>query len=166
MSARHVPVPLMIRIRHWISGARPAMPEAPVPPTWSPPGPYRTLLFVYVDGVLHRAQNGSFEFPPNLLRILRLRPDVDVVISSSWRVNATREWLLDHFPPSSHDRIVGVTPVRAGPYQHQAECLSFAHAVGATANSFIPNARGSSTPIATKGSTPRWRFTSSSDCLI
>lgn len=132
MSARHARVPLMIRIRHWISGARPAIPKPSAPPTWSPPGPHRTLLFVDFDGVLHRAENGSFEFLPNLLRILRLRPDVDVVISSSWRVNATREWLLDHFPPSSHDRIVGVTPVRAGPYQRQAECLAFAHAVGAT----------------------------------
>ncbi len=130
MSARLIAAPLITRIRHWIAGTPPAQGAQASPIGWPAPDPNRTLLFVDFDGVLHRAENGSFEFLPNLLRILRLRPEVDVVISSSWRVNATREWLLDHFPPSCHDRIVGVTPICAGQYQRQAECLAFARAAG------------------------------------
>lgn len=132
MSAAPSELSLIARFRRWMAVDRAAAAAQPLPPPWPPCRPGRTLLFIDFDGVLHRAESGTFEFLPNLVRILDARPEVDVVISSNWRINATREWLLDHFPSSCHDRIVGVTPVLRGRHQRQAECEAFAAAVGAT----------------------------------
>lgn len=123
---------LIARFRRWMEGDRAIPGNHASLPAWPTPRTGRTLLFIDFDGVLHRAESGTFEFLPNLVRILGVMPEVDVVISSNWRINARREWLLDHFPPSCHDRIVGVTPVLSGRHQRQAECEAFAAAAGAT----------------------------------
>lgn len=99
---------------------------------WRGPSRGRALLFLDFDGVLHRAEDGSFEFVPRLEELLNLVPDLDVVISSTWRINASRSALLGYFPPSTHDRIVGVTPVFHCRHARQAECLAYAAAAGVT----------------------------------
>jgi hypothetical protein len=107
--------------------AHPDLSQRDDPFFWPAPRPGRSFLFVDFDGVLHRAENGSFEFMPALTRILASAPHVDLVISSNWRLHASRAWLLSHFPSALHERIVGATPVLAPPFARFAECMTFAN---------------------------------------
>lgn len=56
------------------------------------------MLFVDVDGVLHRAKNGSLEFAPFLATVLAECPYADVVFSTNWRINASPEFLVNLLP--------------------------------------------------------------------
>ena len=52
------------------------------------PGPRKdaVALFLDFDGVLHPNQSETFEYLPELYRILDAFPGTDVVISSDWRI--------------------------------------------------------------------------------
>ncbi|VTU42056.1 MULTISPECIES: HAD domain-containing protein [unclassified Variovorax] len=82
-----------------------------------------TLLLDF-DGVVHRNMNGTFERMPLLEAWLLARPSVDIVISSSWRLESSLAQLRDCFASEQlHPRVVGVTPdlPDALRYQRQAE---------------------------------------------
>jgi hypothetical protein len=72
------------------------------------------LLFLDFDGVLHPEPSFQSEtlfcHLPKLESILRDFPNVDVVISSSWRDTRTLTELQALFSPDIRMRIVGVTP--------------------------------------------------------
>ena len=72
------------------------------------------IVFLDIDGVLHpepcydKAQ--FFIFLPRLERVLREFPQVQIVISSTWRHNRTLEQLREIFSPDIAVRVVDVTP--------------------------------------------------------
>lgn len=75
------------------------------------------LLFLDFDGVLHpehpgRRANDAYQFCrlPLLEGWLRLRPGVDVVISSSWREAHPLDELVGYFSVDLQSRVVGCTP--------------------------------------------------------
>lgn len=90
------------------------------------------MLFLDFDGVLHPAESGSFSQMPLLIELLKACPNVDVVLSTNWRLNAEQPYLLDIFPHEIQHRIVGVTPVIEGDiYERERECLEYcmAHSI-------------------------------------
>lgn len=81
---------------------------------------HRYFLFLDFDGVLHPCfprsnlsyeQNQLFSCLPRLERVLREFADVELVISSSWRLNQPLERLAQHFSADIRTRIIGVTPL-------------------------------------------------------
>lgn len=90
------------------------------------------ILFLDFDGVMHRAENGSFERMPQLSRLLAEHPDLVVVLSTNWKVNAAPERLLALFPAELRGHVVGVTPDLAdgSPFQRERECVAWAKARG------------------------------------
>jgi hypothetical protein len=72
------------------------------------------ILFLDFDGVLHPAVNYDatqlLSKLPLLETVLRHRPDVEVVISSTWRETRTLSELQALFSDDIAPRIVGVTP--------------------------------------------------------
>lgn len=100
---------------------------------WRRVGPGASLLFLDFDGVIHRAENGSFERLPELRAILAAAPNAHVVISSNWRANTSRDYLLGLFPMDLRDRIVGVTPdLSSVGGSREDEINAFAHIAGAS----------------------------------
>lgn len=71
------------------------------------------VLFLDFDGVLHpfHRPNGALVLIPAFERILRDFPEVDIVISSSWREGYALDELRSFFSPDIALRIIGVTPV-------------------------------------------------------
>jgi hypothetical protein len=45
----------------------------------------KIIMFLDFDGVLHPKMNGTFEHMDNLKKVLDKYPQIDIVISSSWR---------------------------------------------------------------------------------
>ncbi len=72
------------------------------------------ILFLDFDGVLHPDpcydQGKQFCFLKRLECVLLEFPDVEIVISSTWRENRSIEMLRGFFIPEIQQRIVGVTP--------------------------------------------------------
>jgi hypothetical protein len=70
------------------------------------------LLFLDVDGVLHPAvaQGEQFTCLPALEAWLRAHPAVEVVVSSSWRLEFDLDTLRQMLPGDLHSRVIGVTP--------------------------------------------------------
>ena len=87
--------------------------------------PWRQVLFLDFDGVMHRAENGSFENMPQLKWLLESLPDLRLVISSDWRLTMDEAALLALFPKEIRSRIVGTTPYLRGQPREQ-ECRQFA----------------------------------------
>jgi len=85
----------------------------------------RLVLFLDIDGVMHRAENGSFENMPHLKWLLDYLPDLHLVISSDWRLTMDEAALLALFPMGIRSRIVGTTPYLRGQPREQ-ECRQFA----------------------------------------
>ncbi|WP_373991421.1 HAD domain-containing protein [Duganella sp. BuS-21] len=91
------------------------------------------LLFLDVDGVLHPDINYNkdmlFSKLPMLEDVLRARPGVEIVISSTWRSTRTLQELKLIFSPDIAPRIIGTTPhwrefqdeATLGTYVRQAE---------------------------------------------
>jgi hypothetical protein len=91
------------------------------------------ILFLDFDGVLHPEVNYNAERIlcnlPLLEDVLRSRPQVDVVISSTWRETRTLTELQALFTPDIRCRVIGVTPrwrdvqdaASYGTYVRQAE---------------------------------------------
>ena len=108
-------------------------PQCPVaqPSPWRGPRRGAVVLFVDIDGVLHRAENGSLEFAPVLARVLRDCPHADVVFSTNWRINASPEFLINLLPAEVRDRIAGITWVVEGQsFEREIECLDYARMHG------------------------------------
>src|ERR1035437_189613 len=69
------------------------------------------ILFLDFDGVLHGLGQQVFEHLPRFEAILRDFPQIEVVISSSWRENYSLDALRAFFSEDMQPRIVGTTPV-------------------------------------------------------
>jgi hypothetical protein len=98
------------------------------------------ILFLDIDGVLHPrpipgrpGQTDLFSALHLLEDVLRQVPDVEVVISSSWREHYPLDEMREFFSEDLRERIVGVTPrppLAAGPgelsdYPRHAECAEW-----------------------------------------
>ena len=75
------------------------------------------ILFLDFDGVLHPwdpkiqlNEKQMFSLKPLLENTLRSFPDVEIVITSSWRQKYSLEKLRRLFSPEFASRIIGVTP--------------------------------------------------------
>ena len=77
----------------------------------------RKILFLDFDGVLH-ADGASVRLSqfPLLESYLAKMPDVDIVISSTWREAYSLEKLRALFPASLRDKVIGVTPILEDSY--------------------------------------------------
>jgi hypothetical protein len=71
------------------------------------------LLFLDFDGVLRPLHGEKAVFPclRRLEQVLREHPDIDIVISSSWREEHELPALRNHFSPDIGARIIDSTPV-------------------------------------------------------
>jgi hypothetical protein len=98
------------------------------------------ILFLDIDGVLHPrpipgrpGQTDLFSALHLLEDVLRQVPDVEVVISSSWREHYPLDEMREIFSADLRERIVGVTPLpplAGGPaelsdYARDAECAAW-----------------------------------------
>lgn len=75
--------------------------------------PYEWILFLDFDGVLHPEGVGSeleFFHLNDFEQVMREFPQVQIVVSSSWRLGESIEDLRSHFSIDIQDRIVGITP--------------------------------------------------------
>lgn len=72
--------------------------------------PMRKIIFLDFDGVLHPDGVGLFSRLPVLESFLSRMPEVEVVVSSTWREDHTLEELREFFSPALRERISGVTP--------------------------------------------------------
>ena len=87
------------------------------------------ILFLDFDGVLHPIdrRDGCFSCLPVLEAVLREFRDVEIVISSSWRVDYGLIMLRSVFSSDVATRIIDVTPDRAAtmdliePYRRERE---------------------------------------------
>jgi len=75
------------------------------------------ILFLDFDGVLHPQYDGqavpkdvAFCHLPRFEAVMRDFPQVDIVISSTWRTQFALEGLRAWFSPDIARRIIGVTP--------------------------------------------------------
>ena len=50
----------------------------------------RHWIFLDIDGVLHRAENGSLEFMPVLDHVLTQCPQTGIILSTNWRTGVPR----------------------------------------------------------------------------
>lgn len=97
-------------------------------------------LFVDFDGVLHPEfchESRHFSCLPFFEQCLRSHPDVDVVISSTWRLHRSLDDLRSHFSGDIAQRIIGTTPhfsdLQEVPnsllgYEREAECQAWLRA--------------------------------------
>lgn len=72
------------------------------------------LLFLDFDGVLHPypcADSELFCWMDNFEQVLQSFPEIEIVISSSWREQRSLEALKQLFPTSLRSQIIGATPV-------------------------------------------------------
>jgi hypothetical protein len=67
-------------------------------------------LFVDFDGVLHPHQRGTLANLPLLEAFLRRHPSIEVVITSTWRMQHSLEELQEYFSEDLRHRVVGVVP--------------------------------------------------------
>lgn len=74
------------------------------------------LLFLDIDGVLHPCTAGTLIYLDRLEDFLRKQPAVQVVISSTWRLDHAWADLLAFFSPDLRPRFLGVTPEDASSY--------------------------------------------------
>ncbi len=81
------------------------------------------ILFVDFDGVIHpipKPVDGLFCHLPRLERVLREFPNINVVVSSSWRETYPFDVVQGIFSEDLHSRIIDVTPSIPG-VKRQAE---------------------------------------------
>lgn len=74
------------------------------------------ILFLDFDGVMHPEPCPKASFfcqLPLIEAVLRLHPQVEVVISSTWRYDHTLPELQAYFSPDIRPRVIGVTPTVA-----------------------------------------------------
>jgi hypothetical protein len=87
------------------------------------------VLFLDFDGVLHPVgvPEGPLCFSgmETFVRLLELLPDVEVVLSTSWRQSHGLEACLEFFPESIRARIVDANPYRVDDRDKADHLLSF-----------------------------------------
>lgn len=90
------------------------------------------IIFLDYDGVMHAIGCESdrlFHHAERFAAVLRDHPDVDVVVSSDWRKDATLSELVAHFPADVRNRFIdntavdcaGTQPLRA----REAQCCAW-----------------------------------------
>lgn len=88
----------------------------------------KTILFLDFDGVLHPffprsdlsdAENQKWSYVPNFEAVIRDFPDVDIVISSTWRIEHPLDELRSHFSSDIASRIIGVNPTLPNHRPHE-----------------------------------------------
>ena len=81
------------------------------------------ILFLDIDGVLHPS-SGSPPFVPDCIAVLESLlsdfPDIDIVITSSWREEKSLAELKALLGTQIGSRVIGVTPVIDEPFLHHA----------------------------------------------
>jgi hypothetical protein len=88
--------------------------------------PSRHAVFLDFDGVLHPGFSGTFAYRETFENIMREYPHVDIVISSSWRLNAPLDYLQSYFSEDIAQRVVGKTPDMSGTHTRHGEIELFA----------------------------------------
>ncbi len=89
------------------------------------------LIFLDFDGVLRRKQSPLYRLDGDCLSFfegaVRLLPDAQIVITSSWREAFSLSQMRQLFSPDIAERIVGVTPIEWSGEDHYRyrEVLSF-----------------------------------------
>lgn len=84
-------------------------------------------LFLDIDGVLHRAENGSLEYMPELEMLVGRNAHLGIFLSTNWRIGVERQELLRIFPDVIRARIAGCTPDLDGSvaqYVRWHECMA------------------------------------------
>ncbi len=71
----------------------------------------KKILFLDFDGVLHGAQDAPLARLPLLEQALAAMPELEVVISSTWREVYPLERLQGVFSAALRERVIDVTPV-------------------------------------------------------
>ncbi len=84
---------------------------AAVDAAWPGPRDGAAVLFLDIDGVLHEGISCTLRYMPVIADLLDEFPNLDIVISSSWRYSCTKFELVRLFEPRHQLRIVGVTSV-------------------------------------------------------
>lgn len=126
---------VMDALRKWIVGAQAqgvSVPHQAGASVWPPLPDDPFVLFLDIDGVLHRAENGSLEWMPHLNQLLDAFPALALVLSTNWRLNVTQEAMLALFPQSIRMRIHGATPDLSdgAPFLRERECRAWANKHG------------------------------------
>lgn len=67
------------------------------------------MLFLDIDGVLHPGHSGSLCKLPLFAEWLKARPEINIVISSDWRIGRTLSELRELLPGIPPHRIIGAT---------------------------------------------------------
>ena len=100
----------------------------------------RHWIFLDIDGVLHRAENGSLEFMPVLDHVLTQCPQTGIILSTNWRTGVPREMVLSHFPAGIRDRIAGLNPDLDGLVNNHVryhECMAVVKRFGLQHYTFV-----------------------------
>ena len=107
---------------------------------WQYVDPEIHWLFLDIDGVLHRAENGSLEFMPILSNLLSRNPNVGIILSTNWRIGVEPNAILSIFPANIKDRIAGGTPDLNGKVNEHIrwhECMTVVKAYGLKKYTFV-----------------------------
>lgn len=84
------------------------------------------VVFLDFDGVLHRGTTGTVRHAPALAQVVLKFPYVQVVISSTWRLQNTLTELKQWLPTELTARVIDVTPsLERGAYQREKEVLAW-----------------------------------------
>jgi hypothetical protein len=93
----------------------------------------RKILFLDFDGVLHPDGLGLFSKLNLFEECLSKMPEVEIVISSTWRETDSLEQLRNYFSANVRDRIIGITPSLEDGYEcggRQREIHAFLDSAG------------------------------------
>lgn len=107
---------------------------------WQEIEAHRHWIFLDVDGVIHRAENGSLEFMPVLAHVVAQCPQAGIILSSNWRIGVTREIVLSHFPAGIRERIAGLNPDLDGLVDYHVryhECMAVVKRFGLQHYTFV-----------------------------
>lgn len=93
----------------------------------------RKIIFLDFDGVLHPKMSGTFSQVCIFEEFVEKMPNVEIVITSTWRKKHSLDELKMNFTLAVRDRIVGITPVLEDGYDfggRQREIQSYLDAAG------------------------------------
>ena len=101
------------------------------------------LIFLDIDGVLRRKQSPLYRLDAACLRAferaIRSLPDLQIVITSSWREAFTLDQMRGLFSPDIALRIIGITPIapnQGGQYRYR-EVLAYLKLKGQENDSWV-----------------------------